>query len=103
MHPSLVRVLPHTFTIFFVDPTVRGEKKEKKKKKKKHVVHVAKAKKEPRRPMSTIFLSRARYVPKRPLIIPIMGATESEVEGYLCSRFETDALLSRAKETRREG
>lgn len=32
MHPSLVRVVPHTFTIFFVDPTVRGEKKEKKKK-----------------------------------------------------------------------
>lgn len=31
--------------------------------------------------MSTIFLSRARYVSKRSFVIPIIGTTESEVEG----------------------
>lgn len=33
MHPPLARALPHPFTIFLVDSTVRGKKKEKRKRK----------------------------------------------------------------------
>lgn len=80
MHPPSARGSSIYDILHRPDRTKRG-KKNGKRKKKNRVVHVAKAKKEPRRPMSTIFLSRARYVPKRPLIIPIMGTTESEVEG----------------------
>jgi len=52
--------------------------------------------------MSTIFLSRARYTPrKRFVYYSDHGTTVSEVEGTLCPRETTDALRSVPRETGR--